>query len=228
MVRVEALLPAAGLGERMGANGSKVLLEVRGKPLLQYVVEAFDRSPNVDAIHIVAAQPHADSIRHAMFHQRWRKPIDVSIGGARRQDSVRLALQRLAPCDFVIVHDAARPLVHEELIAAALRAAVATGAATLGVPLTDSCKEVTGDGLVRATLRREFLRAVQTPQAFRYDWLVEAHRRGAADGVEVDDDAELVERLGHPVSIVPGDPRNLKITTPTDLLVMTALLERAP
>ncbi len=228
MVRVQALLPAAGLGERMGVNGSKVLLRVRGKTILRYVVEAFDQSPNVDAIHVVAAQPHADAIRHELFHQRWHKPIEVSIGGARRQDSVYRALQQMSPCDFVIVHDAARPLVQQELIADALRAAMATGAATVAVPLTDTCKEVTGEGLVRATLPRERLRAVQTPQAFRYDWLVEAHRQAAADGIEVDDDAELVERLGRPVSVVAGDPRNLKITTPTDLQVMAALLERAP
>jgi 2-C-methyl-D-erythritol 4-phosphate cytidylyltransferase len=225
MVRVHAVLAAAGLGVRMGAVGSKVLLSAGGQSILARAVEAFDHSPNADLILVVAAEAHLEAIRHELSHRQWRKPVEVSVGGARRQDSVYLALQRLPPCDFVIIHDAARPLVSQELIAAALEAALRTGAATVAVPLTDTCKQVSPDGLVQQTLPRAHLQAAQTPQAFRYDWLIEAHAQGRAQGWIVDDDAELVERLGHPVQVVPGDPRNLKVATPADLLVMEAFLK---
>jgi 2-C-methyl-D-erythritol 4-phosphate cytidylyltransferase len=225
MVRVHAVLAAAGQGVRMGAVGSKVLLAAGGQSILARAVEAFDHSPNADAIHVVAAEAHLEAIRHELAHRQWRKPIEVSVGGARRQDSVYLALQRLPPCDFVIIHDAARPLVSQELIAGALEAALQTGAATVAVPLTDTCKQVGPDGLVQQTLPRARLQAAQTPQAFRYDWLIEAHAQGQAQGWIVDDDAELVERLGHPVRVVPGDPRNLKVATPADLLVLQAFLK---
>ncbi len=228
MVRVRALLPAAGQGTRMGSNGNKLLLPVRGKSILRYAVEAFDRSPNTDAIHVVVAPSDADAVRHELFHQSWHKPLELVNGGARRQDSVYQGLQQLPPCDFVIVHDAARPLVSEALIGEALRAAMRTGAATVALPMTDTCKEVSPDGMVRATVDRQHLCAVQTPQVFRYDWLLEAHTQGAAQALAVDDDAELVERIGHPVQVVAGDPRNIKITTPADLLVMEAFLNADP
>jgi 2-C-methyl-D-erythritol 4-phosphate cytidylyltransferase len=228
VLRVRALLPAAGQGTRMGSNGNKLLLQVRGKSILRYTVEAFDRSPNTDGIHVVVAPSEVDAVRHELFHRDWNKPLEMVNGGARRQDSVYAGLQQLPPCDFVIVHDAARPLVSEALIGEALRAAMQTGAATVALPMTDTCKEVSPDGMVRTTLDRRHLWAVQTPQVFRYDWLLEAHAQGAARALAVDDDAELVERMGHPVQVVAGDPRNLKITTPVDLLVMDAFLNAGP
>ncbi len=228
MARTHALISAAGAGVRMGADRSKVLIPVHGKALLRYAVEAFDSSPSTDAIHIVVAASIADQVRQELSLQRWRKPIEVSAGGRRRQDSVYRGLQRIGPCDFVIVHDAARPLVTEELIGRTLSAAMQTGAATAAVPMTDTCKQVSAEGFVQTTLPRPSLRAVQTPQAFRYDWLIDAHAQAAAQQVLVDDDAELVERLGHPVQVVLGDPRNIKITTPLDLLVMEAFLNADP
>ena len=142
-------------------------------------------------------------------------------GGPRRQDSVRLGLEALPECRWVVVHDGARPLVTAALIEAGLAAAAETGAAIAAVPLADTLKEAAEDGLIRRTLDRRNLWAAQTPQVFEYELLREAHR--LAQG-EATDDAALVEALGRRVKVFPGSPRNLKVTTAADLALAQALL----
>jgi 2-C-methyl-D-erythritol 4-phosphate cytidylyltransferase len=149
----------------------------------------------------------------------------LEAGGARRQDSVRLGLERLDPdCEIVVVHDAVRPLVSPALIDRLAEAADRDGAAVAGLPVTDTIKIVAPGRRVRSTPARDSLWAVQTPQAFRVALLREAHARGKKDGVEATDDAMLVERLGKTVAVLEGDPSNIKITTPEDLLLAEALL----
>ncbi|HEV1998695.1 MAG TPA: 2-C-methyl-D-erythritol 4-phosphate cytidylyltransferase, partial [Candidatus Dormibacteraeota bacterium] len=132
-------------------------------------------------------------------------------------------LEKSAP-ELVLVHDGARPLVPPDLVRAVVDAAREHGAATAGLPLKNACKEVGSDGFVTRSLERASLVSVQTPQAFLFELLSRAHREGRAQGSAVDDDAELVERLGEPVKVVPGDYRNLKITTPDDLAAAKAHL----
>ena len=141
-------------------------------------------------------------------------------GGQRRQDSVRAALGLLPPdADMVCVHDAARPLCPPAVFDAVVSAATRCGAATAAVPLVDSVKRVV-DGMVVETLDRSALLAVQTPQAFARVVLVEAHASALVNGVAADDDCALVEHLGRPVAVVPGDPANAKITVPSALRLL--------
>jgi len=141
-------------------------------------------------------------------------------GGERRQDSVRLGLEALGGCDYVAVHDGARPLVTPELIARGLEAARETGAAAPAIPIADTVKEAGPNGIVLRTLDRSRLWAVQTPQVFRYDLLLRAHREITAD---VTDDAAMVEALGEPVRLFEGSRANIKVTTVEDLTLIEAL-----
>jgi 2-C-methyl-D-erythritol 4-phosphate cytidylyltransferase len=148
----------------------------------------------------------------------------VCPGGPRRRDSVRLGLEALGECRWVVVHDGARPLVTAALIEAGLAAAAETGAAIAAVPLADTLKDVAEDGLIRRTLDRRNLWAAQTPQVFDYDLLREAHRLAEGDAT---DDAALVEALGRRVKVFPGSPRNLKVTTAADLALAQALAAKS-
>ena len=140
---------------------------------------------------------------------------------------MRIAVEGMVsdPPDLVLVHDGARPLVTQDLLSACLAAATATGAATCGIALKDAVKEVDSEGHVRRSLERASLAAVQTPQAFHFDLLLRGHRAALEQHIVVDDDAELVERLGCPVQLVPGHARNLKVTTPDDAVLAEALLQ---
>lgn len=216
---VGAVIVAAGESRRMGGI-DKLFAPLEGRPLLAHALLPFERSPQVERIALVVSAQNQERARALVQGLGLRKVTAICLGGPRRQDSVRLGLEALGPCQWVLVHDGARPLMPQELITAGLEAARETGAAVPVVPLVDTVKEVEG-GLVVRTLDRSRLAAVQTPQVFRYDLLQEAHRRF---GVEVTDDAAMLEALGHPVRTFPGSPRNLKVTTSLDLALARALL----
>jgi 2-C-methyl-D-erythritol 4-phosphate cytidylyltransferase len=199
----------------------KMLRELDGRPLIAYSIAAFAASNDIDRIVIVASNANFDAVSAIA----WQLAPDarVVLGGERRQDSVRAGLNALDDVDYVLVHDGARPLVNEGLIEAALQGAVETGAAICAVPVSDTIKRGS-DGLIVETVDRAALQQAQTPQAFRRDLLQRAHEQDSGDAT---DDAALVERLGEPVRLVPGSPRNIKVTSPDDLHVAEALLQRA-
>lgn len=207
--RICAVIVAAGAGERYGSD--KIFQDMLGRPLLAYTVEPFECSDLIDEIVLVVAANRVQKARRLVVTEDWLKVHTVCAGGARRRDSVLKGLQRLKGCDFVLVHDGARPLVTEELIAAGLQAAQITGAAVPGVPVKDTIKEVDGEGRVRYTLDRSVLVATQTPQVFAYDLLWRAYRDAGDE--DFTDDAAAVERLGCPVVVFPGSGLNLKVTT---------------
>ncbi|MDQ6919922.1 MAG: 2-C-methyl-D-erythritol 4-phosphate cytidylyltransferase, partial [Candidatus Dormibacteraeota bacterium] len=159
-----------------------------------------------------------------------RLPLELVIGGPRRQDSIGRAVDALSGqgVDTVVVHDGARPLVTGALLERVIGAALEHGAATAVLALKNACKEVDDQGFVVRSIERSSLVSVQTPQAFSFDLLARAHREGRAQGAAVDDDAELVERIGQPVKVVPGEHRNVKITTPDDLPLLEAHLAATP
>jgi 2-C-methyl-D-erythritol 4-phosphate cytidylyltransferase len=153
--------------------------------------------------------------------------VDVVEGGAERSDSVRNALAQVRDdIDFVAVHDAARPCIANEWIDAVFTAAQATGAAILGIPVSSTLKRVAKDNTIEATVPRANIWEAQTPQVFRRDWLVEAYAQ--TDQAPATDDAELVQRLGHSVKVVPGSPINMKITTKDDLRLAVQALKALP
>ncbi|HEV8584264.1 MAG TPA: 2-C-methyl-D-erythritol 4-phosphate cytidylyltransferase [Methylomirabilota bacterium] len=209
---VAVLIPAGGTGTRLGRRTPKQFLRVGREAILAATVRHFHRHPRVAAIVVAAPAAHVARARRLLGHG-----VQVVAGGATRQESVRLALEASPPgIALALVHDAVRPFITRALIDAVLAAARADGAAICALPVAETVKRVR-DGLVEATVERAGLWAVQTPQAFRAAVLREAHDKARRDGVAGTDDAMLVERLGHPVRVVPGLVGNVKITTPDDL-----------
>ncbi|HVA20667.1 MAG TPA: 2-C-methyl-D-erythritol 4-phosphate cytidylyltransferase [Candidatus Micrarchaeia archaeon] len=216
---VAALVPAAGGGSRFG--GAKLWAPLGDRPVLAWTLAALaDLGSGVD--QLVVAAPRADHGRIADWAARTagRLPLTLVEGGPRRQDSVLAALD-VCTAPWVVVHDAARPGVRGELVARVIDAARREGAATAVLPAVDTTCLVRA-GAVELVLDRERVAGVQTPQAFRTDWLRAAHAASAVAGRRADDDASLVLAIGHRVAIVPGDPRNRKLTLPGDLLILAA------
>jgi 2-C-methyl-D-erythritol 4-phosphate cytidylyltransferase len=224
--RVAAIIVAAGSSRRMqGINKTWTLLG--GKPLLAHSIGACERSGLIDNIILVLAEDALNEGKQLCQREDWQHIHALIPGGARRRDSVRAGLEALASSapDYVLIHDGARPFLAPDLIERGLAAARQHGAAAAAVPVKDTIKRARPDGLVIETLDRAALWSVQTPQVFKYDLLLHAHR--ALDPAwDATDDAAMVERLGHPVALFLGAYTNLKITTPDDLLIAEAMLTR--
>jgi 2-C-methyl-D-erythritol 4-phosphate cytidylyltransferase len=216
MPSIAVLVPAGGLGTRLGRRTPKQFLRVGGATILARTLTHFVRHPGVRAIVVAAPAGHLARTRR-LVARSGRRPVEVVAGGATRQESVWQALQA-APhdVDVVLVHDAVRPFIDRRLIDAVVAAAAAHGAAICALPIAETVKRVR-DAVVETTLDRSGLWAVQTPQAFRAALLREAHDKARREGVVATDDAMLVEWLGQPVRVVPGLAGNVKITTPEDL-----------
>jgi 2-C-methyl-D-erythritol 4-phosphate cytidylyltransferase len=213
MPSVAVVIPAGGIGTRLGRRTPKQFLRLAGATILVRTLTHFRRHPTVTAVVVAAPAEHLARTRRLVGRSR----VQVVAGGATRQESVWNALQAVpGEVEIVLVHDAVRPFVDRRLIDAVIAAAVAHGAAICALPIAETVKRVR-DGAVEATLDRSELWSVQTPQGFRGALLREAHEKARRDGVVGTDDAMLVERLGHSVRVVPGRPGNVKITTPEDL-----------
>jgi 2-C-methyl-D-erythritol 4-phosphate cytidylyltransferase/2-C-methyl-D-erythritol 2,4-cyclodiphosphate synthase len=215
--QVTAVIAAAGRGERLGGAENKAFVELAGRPLVWYPLRLFRGCPEIGEIILVVAPEDVERARRLLRAKADRSERVVA-GGAERQASVGAALEEVrASTQLVVVHDAARPFAKRELVQRCLEQARLHGAVAAAVRATDTVKEADPEGVVRATLDRFRIWLVQTPQAFRRELLAEAHRSAAAAGVTATDDAFLVERLGHPVWLVEGDPDNIKITHPEDV-----------
>ena len=221
MGRVGAIIVAAGKSSRMGGE-DKIFAVIAGKALLAHTVDVFENCSSVDEVVIVLSEDSIDRGAGLVKERQWSKVSAVCLGGARRQDSVREGLRRLPDCDWVVVHDGARPCISPELIETGLKEARDFGAALAAVPVTDTVKVVSADSFVEETLPRQRLWAAQTPQVFRSDLISEAHQQ--AKGYATDD-AALVERLNHRVKVYRGSDTNIKVTTPDDLVMAEAFLK---
>ena len=210
-----AVIVAAGASTRMGRAGDKTLADIGGEPLIARTVDVFERCDAIAAVAFVVSERNLEAIAALRDAKGWQKTMPPLPGGARRQDSVRAGLDALPPdCDWVLVHDGARPFVTPRMIEDGLAAAAATGAAIAVVPAFDTVKRVSGDGRVVETLDRSELAMVQTPQVFRRGVLERAHAEVADD---VTDDAAMVERIGVEVRTFEGARTNIKVTTLEDL-----------
>lgn len=219
---VTAILLCAGKGERLAAGVEKALVPLAGRPLFTWALEALERAPVIE--HIVVVGP-VKRMKEALAATGLapRKVSAWGEGGRERQDSVARGLSALPETSTVVaIHDAARALVTPELIARVVGDAIQHGAAIAALPLADTLKRATL-GTIETTVPRQGLWCAQTPQVFRRDWIVAAH---AAASRQATDDAALVEALGHRVHVTPGEPLNLKITTPQDLELAEAWLTR--
>jgi 2-C-methyl-D-erythritol 4-phosphate cytidylyltransferase len=233
-MKVIAIIPAAGLGTRMvsapagkerKAAASKQFLELDGTPVLVHTLRRFAQSVEVNEIFIALRKSEIAPFRARLEKESpdiLKKSTVLLQGGDNRQQSVANALAAVSasPDDLVLVHDAVRPFVNDEIIHEIISAAEKYGAAITGVPAVDTVKQVerTAEGaIIKATIPREKIVMAQTPQGFRYDVIKKAFDEATADGFIGTDEASLVERSGHQVAVVMGSQRNIKITTPGDL-----------
>ena len=226
MRQAVVVVPAGGSGARMGARRPKQYLGLAGAPLLVHTLRALARAACVAGLVVAVPAARVATTRRLLARHRLPRRCEIVAGGAERQESVWLGLQAAGDTEWVLVHDAVRPFITPELVARVLAAAGATGAATCGLPVRETVKRVGADGTAEATLDRRGLWLVQTPQAFRRDLLWEAHDKARRDGFAGTDDAVLVERLGGRVTLVPGLPQNLKITTREDLTMARRWMAR--
>lgn len=220
---VTAIFPAAGQSRRMQSASNKNFLELDGQPVLLRTLKAFEQAPTVDDFIIAASADEMAYIEKLIATVE--KPCKIVAGGSERQYSIANALKALpASTEIVLVHDAARPLISVETIENVIDSARKFGGAIAAVPAKNTIKIIDGDKFVESTPPRSNLVEVQTPQGFQRKILLDAYAQAERDGFLGTDDSSLVERLGVRVKIVLSDYRNIKITTPEDLLMAEALI----
>ena len=224
-MQYEVIIPAAGTGKRMGASHNKMLLELFGKTIVERTVQVFADDPHCDKV-ILVVHPDDELIMKELLSSFGEKVIFVH-GGSERQYSVASGLQAISvDCEVVLVHDGARPFIRLAHIAALVQAASEhVGGAVLAVRVKDTMK-IVESSVIRHSIDRDKLWAMQTPQAFRVNVLREAHRQAKVRHFLGTDEASLVEELGHSVRVVTGSYDNIKITTVEDLLFAEAILKR--
>lgn len=221
MARIAVIIVAAGRGHRFGGEMPKQYLEVHQQPLVRHAVQAFLDHPAIDLILPVIHPDDADILANALGGLDYIEPV---AGGAARQDSVRNGLEGLASSapDYVLVHDAARPMVAPALIDRVIEALQDTSGVIPGIAVVDTLKRADDDGIITDTVSRDGLWRAQTPQGFKYADLLAAHR--SAIGQELTDDAAVMEASGYRVAVVLGDENNIKVTTPDDLMRMEEIM----
>ncbi len=218
----------------MGGSISKQYLELAGKPILAHTLTLFENHPLIEHIYLVVpAGDIAYCQEQIVDRYSFSKVARIVAGGSERQDSVSHGLDAVAqdgldqPLRPILIHDGARPLFDCQHLSLLIEAVCDTGACTIGVPVKDTIKTVENSTITNSP-ERSRLWQVQTPQGFQYQLIRDAFDRAAADGFVATDDASLVERLGHPVKMLEGDYRNIKVTTPEDILIAVALLGGTP
>lgn len=223
-----ALIPAAGMGKRMGASINKQYLQLNGLPIVARTISVFENSPLIDAIYLVIPAdeiPYCDE--HVVKACGFKKVVAIVPGGKERQNSVLNGLNAMRGAvtddDIVLIHDGVRPMVTEAMLRESIDVAISRGGALVAVPVKDTIKSV-HDGVAVNTPPRENLWQAQTPQTFRFGIIHAAHLAAGRDDFVGTDDASLLERTGKEVHIIQGDYRNIKITTPEDLVLAEAFL----
>ncbi|TDQ34685.1 2-C-methyl-D-erythritol 4-phosphate cytidylyltransferase [Aureibacillus halotolerans] len=224
-MKYTVVIPAAGYGKRMKTKQSKQFLLLRRKPLIVWTLECFMADPNCEELIVVINRDHEQDMKQLLAQYELQSRVRLVHGGKERQHSVALGLKAVhSEATMVLVHDGARPFVTHAMISELTAKASKVGGAVPAVPLKDTVKRVTGD-VIQETLDRSQLWAIQTPQAFLKPVIEEAHRYAEEAGFLGTDEASLVEKIGKSVSIVAGSYRNIKITTPEDLVLAEAFIE---
>lgn len=233
MAKFAVIVPGAGSGSRFKAaggqftaSGNKIFQRIKDQPVFIRTLEAFSSRDDVCQVQLVVSGDDMAEVKEKYGGNLGFMGVKLTEGGAIRAESVRNALANVdKDAEFVCVHDAARPCISQLWIDAVFDEAVKTGAAILAYPVHGTLKKVSDSKVIDETVSRSGLWQAQTPQVFRKDLMLKAY---AGDMADVTDDAQLVERIGHPVSVVMGDPRNIKITTPSDLSLAAAVIDTLP
>jgi 2-C-methyl-D-erythritol 4-phosphate cytidylyltransferase len=229
MAKFAVILPAAGRSSRFKDKEKKPFVNLDGRAVWLRSAEFFVVRPDVCQCLIVINREDQDQFRRRYTANLAFMNVQIVDGGAERFESIANALSLVKPeADFVAVHDAVRPCLTEALINSVFARAEQTGAALLAVPVADTIKQATNQKTVEATMPRQGLWLAQTPQVFRRDWLVAAYADRAKLGMNITDDAQLVEAAGHAVHLVDGAAHNIKLTTKSDLFLAEAILKSMP
>lgn len=223
--RVGAIIVASGESKRM-RGVDKISTNLAGKPLIQWSLECFERSSHIDEIVLVLSKKNIGFARKLIRSQHWGK-TKICLGGLKRQDSTKAGLHDLHHCDFVVVHDGARPCISDHVLESGITKAFEFGSAVAAVPVTDTIKSAGPFLTVLNTHDRAGLWAVQTPQIFTYEVLMRAFK---APHIKATDESTLVEAMGNLVQLYESSPKNIKVTTKQDLFLAESILlaRRAP
>ncbi len=226
MAKVAAIVAAAGKGERLKSKVRKPFVILGKEPILVWALRVIESCAQIEEIVVVVNQADLAKARSAVNKAKLKKVNKIIVGGKRRLDSVRNGLAEVSEdADYVIVHDGCRPFIDKKIVSSVIDEAAIFGAAIPCVAVKPTIKEVEKGDFVVATLNRQSLAEVQTPQAFKKEILTRAYEKALAEGMDATDDAALVERLGIKVKVVEGSHKNIKITTPEDLKYAKMLTE---
>ncbi|MDO8282114.1 MAG: 2-C-methyl-D-erythritol 4-phosphate cytidylyltransferase [Thermodesulfovibrionia bacterium] len=223
---VVAIVPAAGIGRRFGGSVRKTFVELKGIPLLVHTLSRLSEVASISDIIPVLRADDIETGRKLFAQYKIEKVRQIVAGGAERQDSINNAVKLIEGDCIVLIHDGARPIISEKLVANLLENLEGVDGVIPGLPVKETLKQVDGNGMVVSTVDREKFRSIQTPQAFTSGVIKRAYKMAYADGFYGTDDAALVERAGGRVKIIPGDHFNIKITTQEDLELAEMLIER--
>lgn len=222
--KVGVIIPAAGIGKRVGQKIPKQYLEIQGKPILVYTLEKFEKCDLIDEVILVCGKTYIEKIKQFVKKYNLLKINQIVPGSELRQDSVANGLNVLSDSiKTVLVHDAVRPFVSIKKIEEVIKTVWEFGAAFLAISEKNTVWEAK-NGLVTQFLNRETIWEAQTPQGFRVDWLQEGYQKAKEDHYYGTDEVSLVKRLGYPIRVIPGDEKNIKITTPLDLQIGNVIL----
>lgn len=227
MADIAVILPAAGYGKRMESSQNKQFMMLSGKPVIVHTLEVFVQASEIQEIIVVTREDEVEYCQKIIAEYAIAKVKAVIAGGKERQHSVWNGLQHVsANCNIVVVHDGARPLLVPKILEAALHEVIEHHAVVVGVPVKDTIKVVDEDNIIISTPRRSSLWAVQTPQVFSKEILLQAYTKAWQEDILATDDAALVEAIGYNVKMVLGSYENIKITTSEDLVLAEAFLSR--
>jgi 2-C-methyl-D-erythritol 4-phosphate cytidylyltransferase len=222
-----AIILAAGKGTRMGGEEGKIFVPLLGKPLLAWTLLVFEACPDIQEIILVVPPGQEHVCREKILLPHTISKATIVSGGAERQDSLWNGFGEIhEPCNVVVIHDGARPLLDQKTLQKALEAAEQDGASVVAVPVKDTIKVGDAEHMVVKTLDRSQLWAAQTPQAYQYPIIQAALAKAKKDAFYSTDDSSLVEKIHAPVRIIPGSYENIKITTPDDVIFGEIILKR--
>lgn len=221
---VSAIILAGGRGKRMGSEVSKQYIEIKGKPILYYTLKKFIDCKSIDNITLVLPEDEIEYCENEIL-EKYSLNIDrIIIGGKERQDSVYNALKSIFATDIVLIHDGARPFVSNRIIEQGIKFAKIYGAAAPGVMPKDTIKIKNEECFSIETPNRDKLVAIQTPQVFKFNTILECHKKIKKDNIVVTDDTMVAELYGNKVYLYEGDYTNIKVTTPEDLILAERLV----
>ncbi|WP_088036598.1 2-C-methyl-D-erythritol 4-phosphate cytidylyltransferase [Evansella clarkii] len=225
MEKYNVVIPAAGQGKRMRAGKNKQFINIGGIPLLIHTLHVFEEDSLCEGIILAVNKNETEEIKNLLDSYNIKKVIKVVEGGKERQQSVFQGLKAIEGNPVVLIHDGARPFVQKHVVHKLVNTVTGKGACVTAVPVKDTIKQA-AEGKIHKTIDRSSLWAVQTPQAFRHEEILKAHKQAAEDGFEGTDDASLIEYTGGNVYIIEGDYENIKITTPEDIMFGEAIISK--